>query len=486
LAREIPDGERVTFFKQGSFIDLCAGPHLTNTKHIKAFKLTNEAGSSGAYWRGNEKNKMLARIYGTAFFTKDELAEYLTAKEEAKKRDHNKLGRELKYFTTSELVGQGLPLIMPKGAKVIQILQRFVEDEEERRGYVLTKTPVMAKNDLFKVSGHWEIFPDGMFSIYHSENETLVLRPVTCPHQFAIYNSEQHSYRDLPIRYGETSTLFRNEASGEMHGLIRVRQFTLSEGHIVCTRDQLEQEFFAALDTINFMMKTLGIDKTVTYRFSKWDENKKEDYIGDETVWEETQRLMKEMLDKSGLTYIEADGEAAMYGPKLDIQMKNVHGKEDTAITLQIDFALAERFGMTYIDQTGAKARPVVIHRSSVGSYERTLAFLIEHYAGALPLWLSPVQARVLPISEKFEEYAGTVCAELKRAGIRAEVDGRNEKIGYKIRDARNERLPYILVVGEREEADKGVAVRSRDGDEGFVPLAEFKERISGENEERK
>jgi threonyl-tRNA synthetase len=397
LIRELPEEEEITFFKQGEFIDLCAGPHLTSTEKVKAYKLT---GTAGAYWRGSEKNKMLKRIYGTAFPKKSELEEYLARVEEAKLRDHNKLGRELEMFTTVDYIGQGLPILMPKGAKVIQILQRFVEDEEERRGYQLTKTPLMAKNDLYKISGHWDHYREGMFVMGDAEKEegeVFALRPMTCPFQFQVYLAKQRSYRDLPMRFNETSTLFRNESSGEMHGLIRVRQFTISEGHIACTPDQLEQEFADCVDLANFMLTTVGLDDDVSYRFSKWDPNNKEKYIGSEEQWEEAQNRMRQILNHLGLNYKEEEGEAAFYGPKLDIQIKNVHGKEDTLITVQIDFQLAEKFGMQYVDSDGQKKYPYVIHRTSIGCYERTLALLIEKYAGALPAWLAPVQVKILP-----------------------------------------------------------------------------------------
>ena len=486
LINDLPEGEVLSFYKQGEFVDLCAGPHLLNTKPVKAFKLTLVA---GAYWRGSEKNKMLTRIYGTSFTKKSDLDEHLAAVEEAKKRDHNKLGRELGLFTTSDIIGQGLPLLMPKGAKVIQLLQRFVEDEEEKRGYVLTKTPFMAKSDLYKVSGHWDHYKDGMFVLGDEEKdeEVFALRPMTCPFQFTIYNAEQKSYRDLPIRYGETSTLFRNESSGEMHGLIRVRQFTISEGHLVVTPEQLEEEFKGVVDLINYMMTTFGIEGDVSYRFSKWDPNNKEKYIGSADEWERTQGTMKNILDHIGLKYKEADGEAAFYGPKLDIQFKNVHGKEDTIITVQIDFALAKRFNMTYVDKDGEKKHPYIIHRTSIGCYERTLAMLIEKYAGAFPTWLAPVQVKVLPISERFHDYTEEVVKRLKAAGVvRVEGDYRAEKIGYKIREGRNERVPYLLIVGEKEAENKEVAVRSRaKGDEGPQALDAFIERIVKEIQEK-
>jgi len=485
LIEDLPEGEIITFYKQGEFTDLCAGPHLMTTKPVKAFKLTKLA---GAYWRGNEKNKMLARIYGTAFTKKAELDEYLEAVEEAKKRDHNKLGRELKLFTTSEPIGQGLPLLMPKGARIVQLLQRWVEDEEQKRGYLLTKTPLMAKSDLYKISGHWDHYKEGMFVLGNEEkdNEVFALRPMTCPFQFTVYKAESKSYRDLPLRYAETSTLFRNESSGEMHGLIRVRQFTISEGHLACRPDQLEDEFKGVVDLINYMLDTLGLREDISYRLSLWDENNKEKYIGEPEAWNAVQNKMREILNHLGIEYTEAVGEAAFYGPKLDLQIKNVHGKEDTIITAQIDFSLAERFGMTYVDKDGQEKYPYVIHRTSIGCYERTLALLIEKYAGAFPVWLAPVQVKLLPISEKYHDYADEVYAELKKNNIRVEVDYRAEKIGYKIREARNERAPYILVVGEKEAENKEIAVRSRkNGDEGSISIDNFIERIVKEIESK-
>lgn len=487
LINDLPEDEIISFYKMGDFTDLCAGPHLMSLKSVKAIKLTR---SAGAYWKGNEKNKMLTRIYGTAFLKKSDLEAFLEALEEAKKRDHNKLGRELGLFTTDENVGQGLPLLMPKGAKIVQLLQRWVEDEEEKRGYVLTKTPFMAKSDLYKVSGHWDHYKDGMFVLGDEEkdDEVFALRPMTCPFQYTIYNAEQHSYRDLPIRYGETSTLFRNEASGEMHGLIRVRQFTLADGHLIVTPEQLEEEFKGVVELIKYIMVTLGIDEDITYRFSKWDPNNTEKYINDPEAWNKTQDIMRNILDHLNIDYIEADDEAAFYGPKLDLQFKNVHGKEDTIITVQIDFALAERFNMTYIDKDGEKKLPYIIHRSSIGCYERTLAMLIEKYAGAFPTWLSPVQVKVLPISDKYNDYADSVVKSLRNKGIRIEADYRAEKIGYKIREARLERTPYILVVGEKEAANNEVSVRSRkNDDEGAMKLDVFTERLLQEvaNKER-
>lgn len=483
LINDLPKNAIISFYKIGDFTDLCAGPHVINLKAIKAIKLLR---SAGAYWRGNEKNKMLSRIYGTAFLKKSELEAYLEAVEEAKKRDHNKLGRELGIFTTDEAVGQGLPLFMPKGAKLFQILSRWVEDEEESRGYVLTKTPYMAKSDLYKISGHWDHYKDGMFVLGDEEkdDEVMALRPMTCPFQYTIYNTTQHSYKDLPIRYSETSTLFRNEASGEMHGLIRVRQFTLADGHLIVTPEQLESEFRGVLDLIQYIMKTLGIDKDISYRFSKWDPNNKEKYIDNPEAWDKTQNTMKTILDHIGLDYVEADDEAAFYGPKLDIQFKNVNGKEDTLFTVQIDFALAERFDMFYIDKDGNKQRPYIIHRSSIGCYERTIAMLIEKYAGAFPTWMSPVQVKVLPISDKFNDYADSVTKSLKSKGVRVETDYRAEKIGYKIREARLERTPYIIIVGDKEAQSNTVSVRSRkEGDEGSITIEDFEKRILEEIE---
>ena len=481
LINDLAEDEIISFYKIGDFTDLCAGPHVMSLKNIKAIKLLR---SAGAYWKGDEKNKMLSRIYGTAFLKKADLDAHLEALEEAKKRDHNKLGRELGIFTTDEKVGQGLPLFMPKGAKIFQTLQRWIEDEEERRGYVLTKTPFMSKNDLFKASGHWDHYKDGMFVLGDEiqDTEVMALRPMTCPFQFTVYNAEQHSYRDLPIRYAETSTLFRKEASGEMHGLIRVRQFTLSEGHIICTPEQLESEFKEVIDLINYVMSTLGIDGDISYRFSKWDPSNTEKYINNPEAWEATQNQMRTILDHLNIDYVEAEGEAAFYGPKLDIQFKNVHGKEDTIITVQIDFALGERLGMSYIDKDGNKKTPFVIHRSSIGCYERTIAMLIEKYAGAFPTWLAPVQVKVLPLSDKYNDYTAKVVSELRNNGIRVEADYRTEKIGYKIREARLERVPYIFVVGEKEEANNEVAVRSRkNGEEGPIALNTIVARISDE-----
>jgi threonyl-tRNA synthetase len=478
-------GENISFYRQGEFVELCAGPHIPDTGRVKAYKLTQ---CTGAYWHGDSKNKMLQRVYGVAFTKASELDAYLTAVEEAKKRDHNKLGRELQYFTTVDYIGQGLPILMPKGARVVQLLQRFVEDEEQRRGYLLTKTPLMAKNDLYKISGHWDHYKDGMFVLgdESKDEEIFALRPMTCPFQFQVYLAKKRSYRELPMRLNETSTLFRNEASGEMHGLIRVRQFTISEGHIACTPAQLEQEFKGCVDLANFMLNAVGLDEDVTYRFSKWDEKNKDKYIGTTEQWEEVQNRMREILDDLGIKYTEADGEAAFYGPKLDIQIKNVFGKEDTLVTIQIDFQLAERFGMMYTDADGASKYPYVLHRTSLGCYERTLALLIEKYAGALPLWIAPVQVKVLPISERHAEYAEKVAAKLMQAGIRVETDNRNEKIGYRIREAQLEKVPYMLVLGENELESGGVTVRSRsEGDRGAMSIENFLDLLKMEIENR-
>lgn len=485
LIGDISDDSEISFYSQGEFEDLCSGPHLLSTKSVKAVKLLS---ATGAYWRGNEKNKMLVRIYGVSFPKSSMLSEYLDMIEQAKKRDHNKIGRELEFFTTNEFIGQGLPLLMPKGAKLMQILQRFVEDEEEKRGYLLTRTPTFAKSDLYKISGHWDHYKESMFILGDESNdsEIFALRPMTCPFQFMIYKASQKSYRDLPIRYGETAILNRNELSGEMHGLIRVRQFTLSDGHIICTPNQIEDEFRNSLDLVKYIMECLGIIDDVTYRFSKWDKNNKEKYIGCSELWEQTQSNMKIILDKLNLNYVEAEGEAAFYGPKLDIQFKNVHGKEDTIITIQIDFSLAERFDMVYIDSDGKKKYPMIIHRSSIGCYERTIAMLLEKYAGNLPLWLSPIQVKVLPISEKFNNYAKDVTNILKNNGIRVECDYRYEKIGYKIREGQLEKIPYLIVVGEREELNKQVSVRDRkDGDKGTMDLNLFIDLIKDKIENK-
>jgi len=479
------DDQMISLYFQGDFVDLCRGPHLPSTGYVKAFKLLNTA---GAYWRGDENNAMLQRIYGTAFASQKELEKYLERREEAKKRDHNKLGRELDLFMTVDEIGQGLPLLKPKGAKVVQILQRFVEDEEEKRGYQITKTPFMAKSDLYKTSGHWEHYKDGMFVLGDEEEDdnVMALRPMTCPFQFQIYNSKLRSYRDLPLRYSETSSLFRNEASGEMHGLIRLRQFTISEGHLIVTPEQLEEEFRGVIDLINYMMESIGIEDDIWYRFSKWDPEKKDKYIDNPEAWRDSQEKMKTILDNLDMEYEEADGEAAFYGPKLDIQFKNVHGKEDTIITVQIDFALPERFDMTYIDENNEKQHPYVIHRTSIGCYERTLAMLIEKYAGAFPTWLAPVQTKIIPVSDDQLDYAYQIKEELEKDDIRVKVDARSEQVGYKIREAQVEQVPYMLIVGGREEENGTVSVRERrEGDLGTSPLAEFKERILEEIENK-
>ncbi len=475
LIEDLPEGEEISFYRQGEFVDLCAGPHVPTTGRVKAFKLTSCA---GAYWRGNEKNKMLVRIYATAFEKQVELDEYLKMVEEAKKRDHNKLGRELEYFTTVDYIGQGLPILLPKGAKVIQILQRFVEDEEARRGYLLTKTPYMAKRELYQISGHWDHYKEGMFVMGDDSDpnaEVFALRPMTCPFQYQVFLNRMRSYRDLPMRLGETSTLFRNEDSGEMHGLIRVRQFTISEGHLICTPEQLEEEFRGCVELAKYMMDVLGFGEDVTYRFSQWDPNDREKYIGTEEQWNEAQNSMKKILDHIGIQYTIGIGEAAFYGPKLDIQMKNVHGKEDTLITIQIDQMLAEKFGMEYVDRDGQKKHPYIIHRTALGCYERTLAMLIEKYAGALPVWMAPEQVRILTISESFADYAYEQKKKLEEKGFRVSVDDRQEKIGYKIREARNERIPYILVVGEKEVSSNSFAVRKRgEGEIGTFSVEDF------------
>lgn len=481
LIEDLPVDAELSFYQQGDFVDLCAGPHLMSTKGIKAIKLIS---SSGAYWRGSEKNKMLTRVYGTAYTKNAELDEFLAHLEDIKKRDHNKLGREMEIFTTVDVIGQGLPLLMPKGAKMVQTLQRWIEDEEEKRGYVRTKTPLMAKSDLYKISGHWDHYKDGMFVLGDEakDKEVFALRPMTCPFQYYVYKASQKSYRDLPLRYGETSTLFRNEESGEMHGLTRVRQFTISEGHLIVRPDQMNQEFKDCLALAKYCLETLGVEEDVSYRLSKWDPNNKEKYIGTEEVWEETQGRIRSILKELGIKFTEAEGEAAFYGPKVDIQAKNVYGKEDTMITIQWDAILAEQFDMYYVDQNGDKVRPYIIHRTSLGCYERTLAWLIEKYAGLFPTWLCPEQVRVLPISEKYHLYANKVKEELIRNGVLATVDERAEKIGYKIRETRLDRVPYMLVVGQKEEEEGLVSVRSRFlGDEGQKSLNTFVDEICRE-----
>lgn len=481
LIKDLPEDSVISFYSQGEFTDLCAGPHLMSTKNIKAFKLIS---SSGAYWRGKSENTMLQRIYGTAFNKKDELNAYLAHLEEIKLRDHNKLGREMELFASVDVIGQGLPLLMPKGAKMIQTLQRWIEDEEEKRGYVRTKTPLMAKKDLYVISDHWGHYKEGMFVLGDEEKgeEVFALRPMTCPFQYYVYKQSQKSYRDLPLRYGETSTLFRNEESGEMHGLTRVRQFTISEGHLVVRPEQIEEEFKGCVDLAKYCLTTLGLEEDVTYRMSKWDPENKDKYLGTEETWNQVQDMMRNILNHIGIDFTEAEGEAAFYGPKLDIQAKNVYGKEDTMITIQLDMFLAERFDMTYIDVDGEKKRPYIIHRTSMGCYERTLAWLIEKYAGKFPTWLCPEQVRVLPISEKYEEYAKKVERQLKENGILCTADHRSEKIGYKIRETRLAKVPYMLVVGQQEEERGLVSVRSRfAGDEGQKNLDEFIEQITRE-----
>ncbi len=485
LINDLPAGSVISCYKQGDFMDLCRGPHLPSTGKIKAFKLTSV---TGAYWRGDEKNKMLTRIYGTAFAKKSEMEEYLTALEEAKKRDHNKLGRELGIFLTEEVVGQGLPILAPKGAKIMQILSRFVEDEEEKRGFMITKTPYMAKNDLYRISGHWDHYRDKMFIIGDENSpEALALRPMTCPFQYQIYKNGLKSYRDLPCRYSETATLFRKEASGEMHGLIRVRQFTLSDGHIVCTPEQIEDEFKRCLELSYYFLDCLGMREDVSFRFSKRGKANKDKYIDNDKAWNETEALMKTILDDIGIDYVEADDEAAFYGPKLDVQAKNVYGKEDTIITIQLDFAAGKSFDMTYIDENGEKQYPFIIHRSSIGCYERTLAMLIEKYAGAFPFWISPVQVKVLSLTNRTADYANEIVEELKKYGIRAEADNRNETIGYKIREATLEKVPYQIVVGDKELADKTVSVSSRkEGKLGVLTLDEIIKRFVEEDRSKK
>lgn len=510
LINDLPEDAVLSFYEQGEFIDLCAGPHLMSTKPVKFFKLTS---SSGAYWRGNSDNKMLTRIYGTAYTKKEDLQERLEFLESIKLRDHNRLGRELELFTTVDIVGQGLPLLMPKGAKIIQTLQRWIEDLEDNEwGYVRTKTPLMAKADFYKLSDHWYHYKDGMFVINDDENdleppadavdengvakgadgsslsqgsgkEVLALRPMTCPFQYFVYKAKQHSYRDLPYRMGETSTLFRNEDSGEMHGLTRVRQFTISEGHLVCTPEQIADEFKNCVALAKHCLTTLGVEEDVTYRMSKWDPNNREKYLGTAEDWDRVQDAMRVILDEIGIDYTEEEGEAAFYGPKLDIQAKNVYGKEDTMITIQLDMFLSTRFDMYYIDKDGEKKRPYIIHRTSMGCYERTLAWLIEKYAGAFPTWLAPEQVRVLPISDKFHDYGKEVLATLKKNGILATMDERSEKIGYKIREARMQKLPYILVVGANEQETNTVSVRKRgeDGDLGSMELDVFVNKICEE-----
>lgn len=489
IINELPEGEEVSLYYTGDdFFDLCRGPHVESSRNLQNYAFKIHA-VNGAYWRGDEKNKMLQRVYCYAFPDKKQLAEYIQMLEEAKKRDHNKLGRELELFTTVDYIGQGLPILLPRGAKVIQILQRFVEDEEAKRGWQLTKTPFMAKSDLYKISGHWDHYKDGMFVLGDEEKdkEVYALRPMTCPFQYQAYLNKPRSYKDLPIRYDETSTLFRNEASGEMHGLIRVRQFTISEGHLMCTPEQLESEFASCLDLAIYMLKTLGLYEDASYRFSQWDENDREKYIGTKEQWDEAQGAMKRILDDLKVPYVIGKGEAAFYGPKLDIQIKNVFGKEDTLITIQIDQMLAEKFGMVYTDKDGVKKTPVIIHRTSIGCYERTLAYLIEKYAGAFPLWLAPEQVRVLPLTDRNNDYAREIVSTLKGENLRVEIDDRNEKIGYKIREALSMKVPYLIIVGDEEEKEKTISIRGR----GFenksgLKLSDFIERLESEIKSKK
>ncbi len=485
LIEDLPEDAVISFYKQGAFVDLCRGPHLTSTGKIKAFGLISLA---GAYWRGNEKNKMLTRIYATAFEKKSQLDEYKERLEQAKLRDHNKLGRDLGFFMTSDVVGQGLPIIMPKGAKIMQTLIRFVEDEEERRGFMPTRTPSMAKSDLYKISGHWDHYRDKMFVIGDAEateGEVLAMRPMTCPFQYQIYKNGLKSYRDLPYRFCETAQEFRNEASGEMHGLIRVRQFTLSDGHIICTPEQIEGEFKRCLDLSLYFLKCLGMENDVSYRFSKRGKNKAK-YIDNDKAWDETEGLMRQILNHLGLDYVEADDEAAFYGPKLDIQAKNVYGKEDTLITIQLDFAAGTSFGMSYIDADGEKRTPFVIHRSSIGCYERVFAMLIEKYAGAFPTWIAPVQVKILPVTDRASEYASKIADMLREKGLRPECDFRSEKIGRKIREAQLEKVPYMLILGDKEVEDGSiVAVRSRNGDQCTMSTEEFINKVYTEDKEK-
>ena len=486
LIKEHADkGENISFFKQGEFDELCAGPHIPDTSRVKAFKLTS---ATGAYWRGDSKNKMLQRIYGTAFTKQADLDAHLEAIEEAKKRDHNKLGRDLEIFTTVDCIGQGLPVLLPKGTQIVQTLQRFVEDEESRRGWLRTKTPLMAKSDLYKISGHWDHYKDGMFVLGDEEkdDEVFALRPMTCPFQYQAYLNRARSYRDLPMRLAETSTLFRNESSGEMHGLIRVRQFTISEGHLMCTPEQLEGEFRGCLELCVFMLKTLGLYEDVSYRFSQWDPADTEKYIGTAEQWDEAQGVMKKILDHLGIEYKVGVGEAAFYGPKLDIQIKNVHGKEDTLITIQIDQMLAEKFGMEYVDADGTKKNPYIIHRTSIGCYERTLALLIEKYAGAFPVWLAPEQVRIMPIADRHHEAANALVEKLANAGLRVSADCRSEKLGYKLREAQLEKIPYMLVMGDKEIEEGTVGVRKRgEGDIGAMSIDEFLGLVLRQNAEK-
>ena len=482
LIRDLPEDAEISFYRQGEFVDLCAGPHLMSTKGVKAFKLTS---SSMAYWRGDSEKARLQRIYGTAYNKKEDLQAHLERMEDAKRRDHNRLGREMELFTTVDVIGQGLPLFTPKGTKMLMKLQRWIEDLEDKEwGYVRTRTPLMAKSDLYKMSGHWDHYKEGMFVLGDEETdkEVFALRPMTCPFQYYVYKNTQKSYRDLPYRMSETSTLFRNEDSGEMHGLTRVRQFTITEGHLVVRPDQMVEEFKGCIALAKYCLTTLGVEEDVTYHLSKWDPENREKYIGDPDVWNETEQHIRDILTELEIPFVEDVGEAAFYGPKVDINAKNVYGKEDTMITIQWDALLAEQFDMYYVDQNGDKIRPYIIHRTSMGCYERTLAWLIEKYAGKFPTWLCPEQVRVLPISEKYESYAAKVLKELRAMDIDAEADNRSEKIGFKIREARLARVPYMLVVGQQEEEQGLVSVRSRfAGDEGQKPLAAFIGQICDE-----
>mgnify|MGYP001851366072 FL=1 len=489
IINELPEGEEVSIYYTGDdFFDLCRGPHVESSKNLQNYAYKIHA-VNGAYWRGNEKNKMLQRVYAYAYPDKKQLNEHIQMIEEAKKRDHNKLGRELGFFTTVDYIGQGLPILLPKGARVIQILQRFVEDEEQKRGWLLTKTPFMAKSDLYKISGHWDHYKDGMFVLgdEKKDKEVYALRPMTCPFQYQAYLNKARSYKDLPLRYNETSTLFRNEASGEMHGLIRVRQFTISEGHLMCTPEQLESEFKGCLELATYMLKTLGLYEDASYRFSQWDPNDKEKYIGTKEQWDEAQSAMEKILKDLNVPYEIGIGEAAFYGPKLDIQIKNVFGKEDTLITIQIDQMLAEKFGMVYTDKDGNKKNPYIIHRTSIGCYERTLAYLIEKYAGAFPLWLSPEQVRVMSLTERNTDYVDKIVAKLKQEGLRVEADNRNEKIGYKIREALNEKVPYLIIVGDEEEKNGTISIRGRGYEnKSGLNLDDFIARLKNEIETKK
>lgn len=485
LIEDLPKDSTLTFYRQGAFTELCRGPHLLSTGKVKFIKLTQLA---GAYWRGNEKNKMLTRIYGTAFDKKSDLTEYIEKLEEAKRRDHNKIGRELGYFMTVDKIGQGLPLLMPKGAKLFQILQRFVEDEQERRGYMLTNTPSFAKSDLYKISGHWDHYLDKMFVIGDPEKdkEVFALRPMTCPFQYMIYNNGLKSYRDLPCRYHETSPLFRKEASGEMHGLIRVREFHLADSHVVCTPEQVEDEFRECFDLNQFYLKSLGMLDDVKLRFSRWDPADTDKYINEPERWEQAESSMKRILDDMKVDYYEAKGEAAFYGPKLDIQATNVYGKEDTIMTIQIDMMLARNFDMWYVDQDGEKKHPYIIHCGVFGCYERMMALILEKYAGALPLWISPTQVKIMSLTDRTSDDAKKLALRLREQGIRCEVDVRNEKIGYKIREAQLEKVPYMIILGDKEKENEVVAVRSRNaGDLGTMTEKEFVDKLTKEITEK-